>query len=100
WGNARDRRLPPGSAWSDRARSAHHSRYKWRRSARITGAVTPGPDWQGKNMRTTKNLGKLLLGIWLILMGLIPLLHLLIPYVTTLMALLAVAAGVFILLDR
>ena len=51
-------------------------------------------------MRTTRNLGKLLLGIWLVLTGLIPLLHLLIPYGTTLMALLAVAAGIFILLDR
>ena len=43
-------------------------------------------------MRTTKNLGKLLLGIWLILMSLIQLLHLLIPFGATLMALLALAA--------
>lgn len=51
-------------------------------------------------MKLTKNLGKLLLGIWLMLMGLIPLFHLLIPYGTTIMALLAVLAGLFILLER
>jgi hypothetical protein len=42
----------------------------------------------------------LILGIWLILTGLIPLLHLLIPYSTTILALLAVVAGVLILLGR
>ena len=52
------------------------------------------------NMRLTKSLGMLLLGIWLILTGLIPLLSLSISGIGTIMAVLAVAAGVLILLGR
>lgn len=47
----------------------------------------------------TKNLGMLLLGIWLILMGLVPL----VPLVATLgllLNLLAIVAGVLILIGR
>jgi hypothetical protein len=51
-------------------------------------------------MKLTKNLGMLLLGIWLILSGLIPLLHLSFSALGTLMAILAIAAGVFIVLGR
>jgi hypothetical protein len=51
-------------------------------------------------MKLTKNLGMLLLGIWLILSGLIPLLNLSFSGLGTLMAILAIAAGVFILLER
>jgi hypothetical protein len=51
-------------------------------------------------MKLTKNLGLLLLGIWLILTGLIPLLNLSFSGLGTLMAILAIAAGVFILLGR
>lgn len=52
-------------------------------------------------MKLTKNLGMLLLGIWLVLSGLIPLLRLSFSGLGTLMAILAIAAGVFILLgDR
>jgi hypothetical protein len=51
-------------------------------------------------MRLTKNLGMLLLGIWLILSGLIPLLGLSFSALALLMAILAVAAGVLILLGR
>ena len=48
-----------------------------------------------------KNLGMLLLGIWLILTGLLPLLSVRIsPTITTVLAVLAVAAGVLILLRR
>ena len=50
--------------------------------------------------KLTKNLGMLLLGIWLILGGLIPLLNLSFSGLGTLMAILAIAAGVFILLGR
>ncbi len=50
--------------------------------------------------KLTKNLGMLLLGIWLILGGLIPLLNLSFSGLGTLMAVLAIAAGVFILLGR
>ena len=48
-------------------------------------------------MKLTKNLGMLLLGIWLILSGLIPLLHLSFEGLYILMSVLAIAAGAFIL---
>lgn len=51
-------------------------------------------------MKLTKSLGMLLLGIWLILTGLIPLLNLSFSGLGTLMAILAIAAGVFILTGR
>ncbi len=51
-------------------------------------------------MKLTKNLGMLLLGVWLILTGLIPLLNLSFSALGTLMAILAIAAGVLILLGR
>ena len=51
-------------------------------------------------MRVTGNWGMILLGIWLILVGLLPLLSLSIPAGATILALLAIAAGVLILLGR
>jgi len=51
-------------------------------------------------MKLTKNLGMLLLGIWLILGGLIPLLNLSFSGLGTLMAVLALAAGVFIIVGK
>ena len=48
-------------------------------------------------MRPTKNLGMLLLGIWLIASGLIPLLHLSFSGLGTVMAILAIAAGALII---
>jgi hypothetical protein len=51
-------------------------------------------------MRLTKNLGLLLLAIWLILSGLIPLLNLSFSGLGTLMGILAIAAGVLILIGR
>lgn len=51
-------------------------------------------------MKLTKNLGMLLLGIWLILSGLIPLLGLSFSGLGMIMAILAVAAGVLIVLGR
>ena len=50
--------------------------------------------------KMTKNLGMLLLGIWLILSGLIPLLHLSFSALGILMAILAVAAGILIVIGR
>jgi hypothetical protein len=50
--------------------------------------------------KLTKNLGMLLLGFWLILTGLIPLLSLSFSGLGILMAILAIAAGVLILLGR
>jgi hypothetical protein len=51
-------------------------------------------------MRVTRNVGMLLLAIWLILSGLIPLLNLRFEGSGTLMAILAVAAGVLIVIGR
>jgi hypothetical protein len=51
-------------------------------------------------MRLTKNLGMLLLGIWLIITGLAPFLHLSVGGLGTLVSLLAVVAGALILLGR
>jgi len=47
-----------------------------------------------------KNLGMLLLGIWLILTGLIPLLHLSFAGLGTIMAIGAIAAGALLLAGR
>ena len=49
-------------------------------------------------MKWVRNLGMLLLGIWLILEGLLPLLKVSIPASGTILALLAIAAGILILL--
>jgi hypothetical protein len=51
-------------------------------------------------MNLTKSLGMLLLGIWLIVTGLMQALSVGNPVVHVLLALLAVAAGVLIVLDR
>lgn len=51
-------------------------------------------------MKLTKNLGMLLLGIWLIATGLLQVVSIQIPAIGTILALLAIAAGVLILLDR
>ena len=48
----------------------------------------------------TKNLGMLLLGVWLILGGLLPLLGISFSGVGMIMAILAIAAGVLILIGR
>lgn len=48
----------------------------------------------------TRNLGMLLLAIWLILGGLMPLFNLGFSGVGTVMAILAIAAGVLILIGR
>ena len=51
-------------------------------------------------MNLTRNLGMLLLGIWLIVTGLLQLASIQIPAISTVLALLAIAAGVLILTDR
>lgn len=53
------------------------------------------------NSLGNRNLGMILLGIWLILTGLLPLLNIRIsPTVTMALAVLAIAAGVLVLLRR
>jgi hypothetical protein len=51
-------------------------------------------------MKITKNIGMLLLSIWLILYGLIGLLKFSFAGLDVIMAILAIAAGIFILLGR
>lgn len=51
-------------------------------------------------MKVTRNLGMLLLALWLILTGLIPLLNLSFSGLGTVMAIIAIAAGVLILVGR
>jgi hypothetical protein len=51
-------------------------------------------------MKITRNIGMLLLAIWLVLTGLVPLLNLSFSGLGTLMAILALAAGVLIVVGR
>ena len=51
-------------------------------------------------MTLTRNLGMMLLAAWLILTGLIPLLHFSFSGLGTLMHVLAIAAGILIFLGR
>jgi len=51
-------------------------------------------------MKITKNIGLLLLGIWLIATGLIPLLSISFSGLSTIMAILAIAAGALIIVGR
>jgi len=51
-------------------------------------------------MKVTRNLGMLLVGVWLIATGLIPLLNLSFSGLGTIMAVLAIAAGVLIIVGR
>ena len=51
-------------------------------------------------MRLTRNVGMLLLGIWLILTGLLQVASISIPGIGPILALLAIAAGVLILIGR
>jgi hypothetical protein len=51
-------------------------------------------------MKTIKNLGMLLLAAWLILTGLVPLLHLSFAGLGTIKAILAIVAGILIAVGR
>jgi hypothetical protein len=51
-------------------------------------------------MKITRNIGMLLLALWLVLTGLIPLLNLSFSGLGTTMAVLAVAAGILIVVGR
>lgn len=52
------------------------------------------------NLNVTQRLGMLLLGIWLIITGLLQALSIGNPVVSVLLALLAIAAGILIVLER
>ncbi len=51
-------------------------------------------------MKITKNLGMLLLGIWLILTGLLGIVSIPIPFLNIIMAILALASGILILIGK
>jgi hypothetical protein len=51
-------------------------------------------------MKMTSNIGMLLLGVWLILSGLIPLLSISFSGLGMVMAILAIAAGILIVVGR
>lgn len=51
-------------------------------------------------MRTPRNAGMMLLGIWLILTGILTLLKFSFPYVGMLLAVIALLAGILILIGR
>jgi hypothetical protein len=51
-------------------------------------------------MKITRNIGMLLLAVWLILTGLIPLLNINVSGLGTVMAVLAIAAGALIIVGR
>jgi hypothetical protein len=51
-------------------------------------------------MRLTRNIGMLLLAVWLILTGLIPFINLSVSGLSTIMAVLAIVAGILILIGR
>jgi len=51
-------------------------------------------------MRANKNLGMLLLGIWLILTGLLQVVSVAIPGIGVIMAILAIVAGALIVMNR
>ncbi len=51
-------------------------------------------------MKLTKNLGMLLLGIWLVLTGLLQFVHVPIADISAILSLLAIAAGVLVIIGR
>jgi hypothetical protein len=51
-------------------------------------------------VKVTKNLGMLLVAIWLVLTGLVPLMHLSFSGLGMLMSILAIAAGILLLIGR
>ena len=51
-------------------------------------------------MRTPKNLGMILLGIWLVLINLLQIVSIQIPHIGIILAILGLAAGVLILIGR
>lgn len=51
-------------------------------------------------MKLTRNIGMLLLAVWLVLTGLVPLLNLSFSGLGAVMSILAVAAGILILVGR
>jgi hypothetical protein len=55
---------------------------------------------RGLPMKLTRNLGMLLLAVWLVLTGLVPLLNFSFSGLGTVMAILAIAAGVLIVVGR
>jgi len=68
----------------------------------LAASTRQGDDSEGGSMRmrVTRNLGMLLLGIWLILSGLLPMLHVGLGDLSIALQLLAIVAGALILIGR
>lgn len=66
----------------------------------ITNGVRPHKNQWSLSMKLTRNIGMLLLAIWLILTGLIPLLNFSFSGLGAVMAILAIASGVLIVVGR
>jgi hypothetical protein len=81
---------------------AHHLQVKKKIATAARGVciTNHNPHKEMNNMHFTRNWGMLLLAIWLILYGLIGLLSLSFAGLSVIMAILAIAAGILILLER
>ena len=82
---------------------AHHLQVKKNIAIAARGVcniANHNPHKEMNNMHFTRNLGMILLAIWLILYGLIGLLGLSFSGLGVIMAILAIAAGVLILIER
>lgn len=55
---------------------------------------------ESENMKITKNIGFLLLGIWLIVTGLLQVMEIPIPEIGMLLSILAIAAGTMLVLNK
>ena len=64
------------------------------------GGLGNQPGQEVNDMKATKNLGMLLLAVWLIVTGLLQVVSVSIAGIGTILAVLAIAAGVLILLGR
>jgi len=84
---------------SRRRGEGHGARSEGKQRAAITIADIQ-PTAESNTMKLPKNPGMLLLGIWLVLTGLIPLFNLSFSGLGLLMQILAIAAGALILFGR
>jgi hypothetical protein len=66
----------------------------------LCGVNNPNYHTRKLTMNLTKNLGMLLLSIWLIVTGLLQVVSIQVPAIRTVLALLAIAAGILILIGR
>lgn len=95
-------RAPPRASlgWRSAPRLSSDRQPERRKLLGLFCRQSPPLDSREKAVKRPKNLGLLLLAVWLILTGLLPFLRVSIPYSSTILPLLAVGAGILILLER